>query len=157
MTALLLAKQALSSALSWPHVPTLHLCREAWDRSDSLASYTVCRTGASYCTSWRTENQACNLGSLVRGLLLFHPPSNSSLPSRRVIALLFLTVLHLESWHKNTVWQTQTCSGNLLFWGCLLLTNSLYCCTATYIICFPLQHRVFIRQLLSGNFPETNT
>lgn len=42
------------------------------------------------------------------------------------------------------------CSG-----GCLLLTNSLYCCTAMYIACFPLQHRVFIRQLLSANLPKT--
>lgn len=74
LTALLWAKQAPSSALSWPLVPALHLCRDAGDGSDPLASYTLCRAGVSYRTRYGTEKETCNLGSLVRDCCSFIPP-----------------------------------------------------------------------------------
>lgn len=157
MAAVLSAKQAPRSALPWPLVSTLHLQREAQHCSDSTASCTVCRTGVSHCTSFRTKNKTHNLGSLVRDCCCFIP---------LVIAFsLHNELLHSYFW-LCFIWEVGTtilfgrhspALAIYCFGDCLLLTNSLYCCTATYITCFPLQQRVFIRKLLSGKFPETNT
>lgn len=156
LTALLWAKQAPSSALSCPLVPTLHLCREAWDGSDPLASYTLCRGGISYCTSYGTENETCNLGSLVRDCCCFIPPVIPFFLHDELLHSYFQLCFIWKVGTEILLGRRRPALAIYCFKGCLLLTNSLFCSTATYITCFPLQHRVFIRQLLTGNFPKSN-
>lgn len=127
MPALLLAKPALSSALSPPLVPDLHLGRGAGGCSGPSASHPVCRAAVSDCRSRRTEKQICNLGSLVRGCCCC-----CCFISLVIASFLQDELLHSYFWLCFT-WKP----GRALLFGRQSPALAIYCLG---VVCFSLIH-----------------